>query len=667
MCGIAGLISSTTLSGHQAQPVREDELRRMIASLHHRGPDGSDVRVEGGVGLAHARLSIIDLATGWQPMHNEDESVWVVFNGEIFNYLELRADLQRRGHRFYTHSDTEVLVHLYEEFGERFVEHLNGQFAIALHDTRLRRVVLARDRVGIRPLFYAQIGARLAFASEIKALFTLPGMRRAFDTRALADIFTLWSAVPPCSAFEGVSQLPPGHVMVVDLPTDGGAIRTRISRYWDWEFPTLEQALAAPHRSEDDCAEELKALLIDAVRLQLRADVPVGAYLSGGLDSSIITSLIRNHTNTPLRTFSLTFEDAEFDESVWQQELVEHLRTEHSSLKASRSDIAAGFPRAVWHVETPIVRTAPTPLMLLSGLVRESGYKVVLTGEGADEVFGGYDLFKEAKIRRFLAREPNSSWRPRILEKLYPYLKNSPASGRAFTHRFFGEGMDQLHEPWFSHVPRMTTTQRVQQFFNADVQAQLRGYKTTEALRERLPGALAGWAPMHRDQYVEAHTLMSGYLLSSQGDRVAMASSVEGRVPFLDHRLIEFASRLPPQYKLKGLTEKHLLKHAMRGELPESIRRRTKQPYRAPDSACFFERGKAVDYVAELMSPQRIAQAGIFDPLAVNKLFEKSRAGRAIGFGDNMAFVGVLSTQLLHEQFIQPKQVKADSSLATTP
>ena len=653
MCGIAGLLSPIDAEGRPARPIEAGELRTMIAALHHRGPDGADVRVDGGVGLAHSRLSIIDLSTGWQPIHNEDESVWVVFNGEIFNYIELRAELEARGHRFYTHSDTEVLVHLYEEHGEHFVEHLNGQFAIALHDKRRRRVLLTRDRVGIRPLFYTQAGGRLAFASEVKALFTLPDVPRAFDRRALADIFTLWSAVPPRSAFEGVSQLPPGHTLIIDLATDGRPLLPRISCWWDWRFPTLDEALAAPHRTEEDAAEELKALLIDAVRLQLRADVPVGAYLSGGLDSSILTAIIRNHTDTPLRTFSLTFEDDEFDESGWQQTLVDYLGTEHSSLKARRGDIAAAFPRAIWHAETPVVRTAPTPLMLLSGLVRESGYKVVLTGEGADEVFGGYDLFKEAKIRRFLAREPGSAWRPRILERLYPYLKNSPAAGRAFTTRFFTEGMDQIGEPWFSHVPRMSTTRRVQQFFSAETTAAVQGHVTTEALRAQLPAGMDAWAPMHRDQYVEAHTLMSGYLLSSQGDRVAMANSIEGRVPFLDHRVIEFANRLPPHFKLRALTEKHILKQSMRGELPEGIRQRTKQPYRAPDSASFFQDGQAVAYAAELMSPERVRDAGIFDPVAVGKLFEKSRAGRTIGFGDNMAFVGVLSTQLLHEQFIR--------------
>ncbi len=643
MCGFAALVSP-----RDSRPPSETELQSMIRAVEHRGPDGLSTLVEDGVGLAHARLSIIDLEGGWQPIHNEDESIRVVFNGEIFNYVELRRDLERRGHRFYTHSDTEVIVHLYEDHGDDFAAHLNGQFAIALHDRRRHRLVVARDRVGIRPVFYTRAGDRLAIASEVKALFRLPEVARRLDLRAVGEIFTFWSPLPPRTAFEGVSQLPPGHVMSVDLRD--ASLAPRVTRYWDWEFPEGAPA----RRTDDENAEELRALLIDAVRLQLRADVPVGAYLSGGLDSSIITAIIKRHTETPLRTFSLTFEDAEFDESAHQREMVEFLGTDHTSIRASRADIAAAFPRTVWHTEVPIVRTAPTPLMLLSGHVRASGYTVVLTGEGADEVFGGYDLFREAKIRRFMARVPGSANRAGVLQRLYPYLKNSPAQGRAFTQAFFSEGLDQLDRPWFAHLPRMQTTRRVLQFLRPEVRERLSAWDTLESLRETLPADIDRWIPMGRDQYVEAHTLMSGYLLSSQGDRVAMANSIEGRFPFLDHRVIEFANRLPPGLKVRGLAEKFLLKKAFAPELPASIRHRTKQPYRAPDSASFFAGGEPVPYVAELMSAARVEEAGLFDPVAVGKLFEKGRAGRIIGFGDNMAFVGVLSTMLLHDRFVRP-------------
>ncbi|MBX7119742.1 MAG: asparagine synthase (glutamine-hydrolyzing) [Gemmatimonadaceae bacterium] len=643
MCGFAALAALGA-----SPPPTDAELQAMIRAVEHRGPDGLSTQVDGTVGLAHARLSIIDLEGGWQPIHNEDRSVWVVFNGEIFNYVELRRDLEAQGHRFYTHSDTECIVHLYEQYGDDFVQHLNGQFGIALHDLRRRRLVVARDRVGIRPVFYTMARGRFAVASEVKALFSLPEVPRALDVRALSEILTFWSPLPPRTAFEGVWQLPPGHRLTLDLTAAAPA--PVVTRYWDWQFPET----VPTGRSEAACAEELHALLLDAVRLQLRADVPVGAYLSGGLDSSIITAIIRRYTETPLRTFSLTFEDAEFDESVHQQAMVDHLGTQHTAIRVSKQDIAAAFPRTVWHTEVPIVRTAPTPLMLLSGHVRASGYTVVLTGEGADEVFGGYDLFREAKIRRWMAQVPDSKYRANVLQRLYPYLRNSPAQGRAFTQAFFSEGLDQRDAPWFAHIPRMSTTQRVQQFLAADVKARVAAWDPRASLRATLPADIDRWIPMGRDQYVEAHTLMSGYLLCSQGDRVAMANSIEGRFPFLDHRLIEFANGLPPAFKVKGLAEKFLLKKAFTQELPASIRTRTKQPYRAPDSASFFVDGRPVDYVAELLSPARVADAGLFDPVAVGKLLEKGRAGRIIGFGDNMAFVGVLSTMLLHDRFVRP-------------
>lgn len=614
----------------------------MLSRLVHRGPDDHGSWIDGPVGLGHTRLSIIDLATGHQPLCNEDGTVWVVFNGEIFNYKELRSLLIEKGHRFRTDSDTEVIVHLYEEHGERFVDHLNGQFAIGLWDTVRRRLILARDRNGIRPLFLTRVDGRLAFASEIKALFALSTVERALDPRAIAEVCTFWAPLAPRTVFSNVDSLPPGCLMVID---DTGC---RTVRYWDWDFPSPDAS-----RTEDDYIEELRALLTDAVRLQLRADVPVGTYLSGGLDSAIIAALAQREGAAALRTFSITFAEAEFDESIHQKTLVDYLGTQHSALHCSRADIAAAFPRTIYQAETPVVRTAPTPLMLLSAHVREQGYKVVLTGEGADEVFGGYDLFKEAKIRRFWGRFPDSAVRPRILERLYPYLKNSPASGRAFSSAFFGEGMDQAAQPYFAHIPRWTTTGRISRFFSAELRNAIGQWDPYRSILETLPEGMGNWSPMGRDQYVEAHTLMSGYLLCSQGDRVAMANSVEGRVPFLDHRLIEFGNRLPPHLKLRGLTEKYLLKKAAADWLPKSVLTRTKQPYRAPDSQAFFEKGVPVGYVAEMFDTQRLASAGYFDPGATLKLFEKCRSGRAIGFADNMAFVAILSTMLLHHQFVE--------------
>ncbi|MBX3608535.1 MAG: asparagine synthase (glutamine-hydrolyzing) [Hydrogenophaga sp.] len=636
MCGIAGLFNPD-------QTPDTGDLRAMIRAIAHRGPDGQGVFVSGPVGLAHARLAIIDPQGGAQPMASADGQVHLVFNGEIFNYLELRETLRGMGHRFVTESDTEVLLHAYLAWGDAFLTRLNGQFAIGLWDARRQRLLLARDGVGIRPLFWTRMGRRLAFASEAKALFALPEVPRRLDAAGLAGTFGWWAPVAPTSAFEGIQVLPPGHCLVVDAQGES------LQRWWDWSFPDVDPFAPV---DEDALADELHALLVDAVRLQLRADVPVGAYLSGGLDSSIITTVIRRHTQTPLRSFSLRFDDAEFDEGSEQQAMVDHLGTTHSSIGCSRQDIADAFARTVWHAETPLVRTAPAPMLRLADSVRAAGYKVVLTGEGADEVFGGYDLFKEAHIRRFVARQPTSSRRRRAVERLYPWMSTSPTGANALSQHVFTHSSVPADDPCFAHQTRLTSTRRVQGFFTREWQAAMAQHDPAAQWRQQVPAGFGQWQALQRDQYVEAHTLMSGYLLAAQGDRMAMAASIEGRYPYLDPRVLAFAARLPVRLKLRGLREKLLLRKAFAHELPAHIGQRVKQPYRSPDSASFFAEGKALPWVADLLSEGSLREASLFDPVAVSRLSAKCAAGRAIGFADNMAFVGVLSTMLLHRQFV---------------
>ncbi len=639
MCGVAGILD---LKGTRSP--NPAELRRMIEALHHRGPDGFGFHLDGPIGLAHARLSIIDLAGGWQPIHNEDRSVFVVFNGEIFNYIELRRDLELQGHRFYTQSDTEVIVHLYEQHGLDFLQYLNGQFALALWDARRARLVLARDRVGIRPLFYTEAAGRIAFASEVKALFALPEMPRALNAQALGELFTYWSPLAPHSVFEGISVLPPGHMLTFERG------RRELRCYWDWSFPPREHV---DSRSIEECLEGLRERLVRAVRLQVRADVPVGAYLSGGLDSSLIAALLKRYTDVPLRTFSIRFADDAFDESTYQREMVRHLGTEHTELLCRASDIARAFPQTVWHAESPLLRTAPTPLMLLAGHVREAGYKVVLTGEGADEVMAGYDIFKEGKIRRFWAHDVRSQVRPRLFARLYGYLENSPTAAAAYAQRFFGQGMEHAQRPYFAHIPRWLTTRRTWQFFSPALAAQLQEWDPLRAIDAQLPVSIGHWRGLSQDQYIEAHTLLSGYLLCSQGDRMAMAHSIEGRFPFLDHDVIEYCNALPTRMKLHGLTEKFLLKRLAADLLPATIHQRVKQPYRAPDAKSFFDNGVPVEYVGDLFSESRIRAAGYFDPNLTRRLLQKCRDGRAIGFSDNMAFMGILSTMLVDSLFVR--------------
>ena len=637
MCGLAGVLYFDS-----GRPVDPALLRRMIAKIGHRGPDGSGFYLTDGLGIAHARLSIIDLEGGAQPIHNEDRSIWIVFNGEIFNYIELRQELEARGHRFYTHSDTEVLVHAYEEYGDDFVQRLNGQFSFAIWDERRQRLLLVRDRPGILPLYFRRSPESLVFASEIKAILPALASSPTLNPRALDQILTFWAPVSPETIFEGIEELGPGEMMIVE----GKDVTRR--RYWDWSFTA-----PAEHRTgcDRDLADELLDLLVDATRIRLRSDVPVGAYLSGGLDSSAITALIRSFGDIALRTFSITFEDERLDESVHQQEMVRHLDADHSVVQARRSDIAARFPDTIRHTETPILRTAPVPMGILSGLVRQQGFKVVLTGEGSDEVLGGYDIFKETKIRQFWARHPDSEFRASLLRRLYPYLDLGQKRGAAYLRQFFGQALDQPDLPFFSHLPRWVTTARTKEFLSDDFAAGLSA-SAEDTLMERMPTAFASWHPFHRAQYLEAKTLMAGYLLCSQGDRMLMTHSVEGRFPFLDHRLIEFANRLDPKHKMRGLNEKSLLKRAMDPYLPRSVLSRFKQPYRAPDIDSFFPKEGPPDYLTDLLAPSALREAGYFDPNRVERLVKKIRAGRAIGAKDNMALVGILSTQVWHATFV---------------
>ncbi len=620
----------------------EAELRHMIVQLKHRGPDGYGFYRDQGVGLAHARLSIIDLAGGSQPIHNEDQTVWVVFNGEIFNYIELRADLEKAGHRFYTHSDTEVIVHLYEEYGDDFVRHLNGQFAIALWDRVKQRLILLRDRPGILPLYYSIRNGRLFFGSEIKSIIAGQGEAPTLEPDALDQLMTFWAPVSPQTLFKGVQEVRPGQMLIVA----GGKIETR--QYWDWTFPANGEYHGG---SAETQADALHDLLIDATRIRLRSDVPVGAYLSGGLDSSVLVALMHHYGNVKLRTFSIGFEEADYDETKFQQQMIDHLGTEHSRIACGNADIADAFARAIWHTEAPVLRTAPVPMMLLSGLVREQGYKVVLTGEGSDEVLGGYDIFKEAKIRQFWAKHPDSSFRPRLLKRLYPYLDLSQAQAQVYLQNFFGAALDQPHIPHFSHIPRWVSTAKCKEFFSEPLKATLRD-NAIETLRATFPSAIDRWHPFHRAQYIEVKSLMAGYLLCSQGDRMLMANSVEGRFPFLDHRVIEYANAVHPKLKMKVLNEKYLLKRAMGRYLPDDIVKRFKQPYRAPSIPAFFGNNTPA-YVKHMLGTEMIRKYGYFDAAKVGRLVKKIEQGRAIGNKDSMAAVGILSTQLWHHLFIE--------------
>ena len=630
MCGFAGI------ARREPRGVAAGTLDRMAAALRHRGPDGCGRYAGPRVGLAHVRLSIIDVAGGAQPLGNEDGSVLIVYNGEVYNYLELREELISAGHRFRTRSDTEVLVHGYEEWGAAMLNRLNGQFAFAIYDRRTESVFLARDRFGVRPLFYSIMRGDLVFASEAKALFASGEVEAAVDPVGVDQVFTFWAARPPRTVFRDVYSLEPGCFAV----WQHGRLLPR--RYYELDYPEARE-------ESTDALPTLDGLLGTGVALRLRSDVPVGGYLSGGLDSSIGCALAARASPYPLRTFSVTFDDPRLDEREFQLLVADQLHSHHFVQAIRPGDVAAVFPDVVWHAETPLVRTAPAPMYLLARLTRQHDIKVVLTGEGSDELFLGYDLFKETALRLFCLRQPQSRSRPRLFERLYPYLDPRGRRGDFWQRFFLDAGTPD--DPLFSHLPRFQLTSWIKEFYAGDLRATLAATDPLADLRASLPSRFAAWSPLNRAAYLEMVTLLSPYLLAAQGDRMSLAHGVEGRFPFLDHRLFEFAARLPTGSKLRGFQEKAVLRRWARDQVPAQVRNRPKQPYRAPDIPAFFT-PQPVEYVRELLDEASLANTGMFDPRAVAGLVRRCTAGAATGVRENQALVAIVSAQLWHRQFM---------------
>lgn len=637
MCGVAGIARD------QGPPPAVDQLGRMAAAIRHRGPDGYGFYLGPACGLAHVRLSIIDLACGAQPMATPDGALVVAYNGEIYNWIELRETLEALGHRFRTHSDTEVLLEAWRAWGPAALDRFNGQFAFALHDTRDGSVTLARDRFGVRPMYYARTADALVFGSECKALFASGLVPAAPDLAGLDEIFQWWTPRASRTAFAGVRQLEPGCW----TRWQGG--RLTHHRWWAPEYGH------AASRESVDALAELDALLRSSVALRLRADVPVGAYLSGGLDSTITSVLASGASPHQLRTFSIAFDDPALDERGHQEVVAGAVGSAHIVETAGLADVARVFPEVVRHAEMPLVRTAPAPMYLLARRVREAGIKVVLTGEGADELFLGYDLFKETVVRRFCLRHPGSTVRPRLFDRLYPYLAHDARGGELW-RRFFLEA-GPANDPLFAYQPRLALTGRIRDFYSAAVKDALAGTDVAAEWRASLPAGFGRWSDLERAAWLEVTTLLPGYLLGSQGDRMAMAHGVEGRYPFLDPRMFALAAALPERSRLRGLQEKSILRRwaAASGLVPAAVLQRSKQPYRAPDAATFFAPGTP-DYVEAMLAPEALAATGLFDRDAVAGLVRRCRSGKATGFRENQALVGVLSSQLWHDSFLSSRQ-----------
>jgi asparagine synthase (glutamine-hydrolysing) len=644
MCGIAGFYSPNATPDPAA-------LRSMLSTISHRGPDEIHGTVRGPLAIGSARLAIIDLKEGQQPRSSADHAIIATFNGEIFNYRRLLAELERDGIRLGSHTEIELLVAGYLHHGSALFERLDGQFAIAIWDGRAGELILARDRVGIRPLFWFSEGGWTGFASEAKALFASGLIAARLDPAAVIQTMRFWTCVGEQTAFEGVRQVPPAHYMVVSR--SGITLR----RYWSWPLPHRVDPIRLA--SDQDYFAMFRDELDQSIRRQSVADVAVGSYLSGGIDSVTIASRLQSQIGEDLQTFSVRFEDSNFDESKAQRSAVEHFGFRSSSIVADDASIAAALPAAVWHAETPLFRSAPVPLFLLSREVHRQSYKVVMTGEGADEILLGYDLFKETRLREFWGRQPDSRARPALLRRLYHHLPQYR------TPRFLNLLID-FYRPYlacnddryFSMAVRWEAGRSLENYLSAELQSFLMGYNAVAELDRWLPEEFDDADPIERAQWVEMQTLLSNYLLSSQGDRMSLAHAVEGRYPYLDTAFIEFAARLPRHLKLRGLKEKFILRQAFADRVPESLRLRPKIAYQAPDVLPFRQGERMIDYVEHLLAPERIKSTGIFDPARVSQLLTKFRAHNLprTGNRDNVAFMVVLSTMLLDESFVRKER-----------
>jgi asparagine synthase (glutamine-hydrolysing) len=630
MCGIAGI------ARHQPTGVSLHSLGRMGAAIRHRGPDGYGFYSGRKVGLAHVRLSVADVGRDGQPLTNEDGQIVLVSTCEVFNHPELRHELEERGHVFRTRCHAEVLIHGYEEWGTGLLQRLDGQFAFAIYDRNRETMFLARDRFGVRPLFYAQRNSDLYFGSEIKAILASGEVEASLDPRGLDEVLRLGAARPPRTPFSGIAALEPGTYGI----WEDGAFWLR--HYYELDYPEGSE-------EPQDVIEQLDELMLRSVGLRLRADVPVGAYLSGGLDSSITASLARSASLHPLKSFSITYAIPELDESLHQEEVASAVGSIHTASVIEMVTIAQSFPSVLWHTETPLLRSGPALMFHLAKLARECGVNVVIGGEGADELFLGNDLFKEVSVRRFCLRRPESLARQRLFDRIYPALAHETRAPKSMDRSLLEAAPPT--DPLFSHLPRFLSS-RIDELYSGEFRAGLGGRDVIRELRASLPTRFFGWSPLNQAAYLEMTTSLSPNLLSSYGDRMTMAHGVEGRYPFLDHRVFEFASALPTGSRLRGLREKEVLRRWASRILPGPVTAERKPSYHATDTQGFFLPTSPI-WVGDHLTTEALRRVGIFSPAAVGGLVRRCQAGLSPSPGESMAMVGVLSTQLWYHQFIE--------------
>ena len=638
MCGIAGIFSPN------APLLAGEEIQNMIRMIGYRGPDELCYYTDNHAALAAARLSIIDLAGGRQPMVDPSGRYWIIYNGETYNYREIRTVLQQRGHVFRTACDTEVVLHAWIEWKDDAPRRFDGGFAFAIYDRVEKSCTLVRDRFGKRPLYYAYHRGALIFASEMKAFLACDGFQFEWNPDQLASIFTIWTPIGDQTGFQGIKQVPSGSISRFSI--DGASLETT--------YAGLPQADPIPGQTFSDTAQEVREKLDGSLKLRLRSDVEVAVFVSGGLDSAIVTKLARDRLPSRLRTYSISFADTDFDESADQKAVADWFGLDNRSITVHSDTIASTFAEAMWHAEVPQFRTAFVPMFLLAERVRADEIKVVLSGEGADEVFLGYDLFKETKLR---AAWPNLDQQRRRerLKGLYPYLQHFSDENMSALAALFGRTSADSDAAFFSHKIR---------FENSNLALRLLQGKSAplNALEEMVSTVtdFGAFTPVRRAQWLEFYTLLQGYLLSTQSDRMLFARGVEPRCPFLDPAVIEHAASLPTSFLLSPeFDEKHVLKAAFRDDLPSQILSKPKWPYRAPDVASFFHAAESSrqmsEWAADTLSAGALEKVGPLNPQMARRLVDRVSNTPTCNLSprENQAFILLLSLSVLDELFVR--------------
>jgi asparagine synthase (glutamine-hydrolysing) len=626
MCGIAGIVR------WDGSPIPEHEIRDMCSAIVHRGPDDEGVYLGDGVALGMRRLSIIDLEGGHQPISNEDGSVWIVFNGEVYNYRELRRDLEQRGHVFGTDSDTEVIVHLYEEHGSRCVDRLRGMFAFAVWDERTRQLLLARDRLGIKPLYYAERGNELVFASELKPILQLARVPRAIDWGAAHHLFTFLTTPATRSIVQGVAKLEPARTAVASRANP----RLRIDKYWDVQFRPNEKA------SEGELVEQLRALLSESVALHQISDVPVGAFLSGGIDSSAVVALMSTPAAGRLKTFSIGFAESRFDELRYARDVAAQFQTDHHDLVIT-PDVVQIVEDLTWYLDEPFGDTSAIPTYMVSKLAAEH-VKVVLSGDGGDELFAGYDKYVVEQHERRFDRIPKTV---RAIAGGIGRVLPHGMTGRRFLRHLALDGPAR-----YLDASTMFRADEMRRLFRPDTYRILQRHDPATESLEGLRNYGDDW--LAAVQYHDIHAYLPLDILTKV-DRATMAHSLEARPPLLDHRLAEFAATIPAQYRLRGGTTKYLFKQAMRGILPDAIIDRTKHGFAVPIAA--WLRGDLAEFARSLLLSSACRDRGVFDPAHVERLLALNARGRDL----DLQLWTMLSFELWCQRFIDhsPRQQPA--------